>query len=117
MKNPRPSIARQSSESRSIVILLTLRSRTAIFWAVLAGLLWSAPQTAFPQTSKKPFTEAQLLETLAAGATETHLAKLVRESGLDFQPSDSLLQTLKEPGTKKQLEKAWPNAKFRFTSR
>ena len=53
---------------------------------------------ASPQQTEKPLTKGQVMELVKAEMDNTQLAKLVRERGIDFEPTDDDVQALRKAG-------------------
>ena len=58
---------------------------------------------ASPQQTEKPLTKGQVMELVKAEMDNSQLAKLVRERGIDFEPTDDDVQALRKAGAQDVL--------------
>jgi formylglycine-generating enzyme required for sulfatase activity/transcriptional regulator of met regulon len=58
---------------------------------------------ALPQQPEKPLTKDQVMELVKAEMDNSQLAKLVRERGIDFEPTDDDVQALRKAGAQDVL--------------
>jgi formylglycine-generating enzyme required for sulfatase activity len=66
-------------------------------------VLAAAAQPAGPQQAEKPLTKDQVMELVKAEMDNTQLAKLVRERGIDFEPTEDYVQALRQAGAQDVL--------------
>lgn len=78
---------------------------------VIALLIAGAGQAGQPQTSSKPLDKDAIAVLVRAGAETERLVKMVQERGIDFDPTSSYLQTLRDAGASEVLLKALLAAK------
>jgi len=58
---------------------------------------------AAPQTTNKPLTKDQVMELVKGSVSSAHLADLVREHGIDFDPTEEYFQALRSAGAEQVL--------------
>ena len=74
---------------------------------ILLGLfLVSSAPAQQAQAPRKPFEKTEVQDLLAAGADSERVAKLVEQRGINFDPTDEYLETLRKAGAKEALLKA-----------
>jgi len=56
-----------------------------------------------PPAQKKPLDEIQVVALLAGGVTSRRVAMLVNERGINFEPTEDYLTTLKDVGAEDVL--------------
>jgi len=81
-------------------------------WLLVLGLALSLglPQAAFsqgaPQASRKPISEAEILDLLQAGVSPSRAADLVNQMGIDFLVTPEVEQRLRSAGATDELLEA-----------
>ncbi len=65
---------------------------------ILIALIAVMAQPVLSQQAEKPLTKNQIMDLVKAGMDNTQLAKMVRERGIDFEPTDDDLQALRKAG-------------------
>ncbi len=75
--------------------------KSGILVAMLLLLALSVP--AAQQTTKKPLTKDQVMELVKSSVTSTRMADLVRERGIDFDPTEDYFQALRSAGAEQTL--------------
>jgi tetratricopeptide (TPR) repeat protein len=58
---------------------------------------------AAPQATKKPLTKDQVMDLVKGSVVNTHIADLVRERGIDFDPTEEYFQALRSAGAEQVL--------------
>jgi len=70
---------------------------------VLMLLLLALGLVAAPQSSKKPLTKDQVMELVKGSVNSAEVANLVREHGIDFDPTEDYFQALRSAGAEQAL--------------
>ncbi len=70
-----------------------------------------------PGAAQKPLTAHQIMDLVQAGVDSARIAKAVEERGIDFEPSDEFIQTLKSKGATAELIDRLRNASLPPLSR
>jgi formylglycine-generating enzyme required for sulfatase activity len=82
-----------------------------LHFLILIALVAVIGRPALPQQPEKPLTKSQIMELVKAEMDNTQLAKLVRERGIDFEPTDDDVQALRKAGAQDVLIAALHAAK------
>ena len=70
---------------------------------ILIALVTVIGRPALPQQPEKPLSKNQVMELVKAEMDNSQLAKLVRERGIDFEPTDDDVQALRKAGAQDVL--------------
>jgi sulfatase modifying factor 1 len=73
---------------------------------LLPVLVIAAALPAGPQQAEKPLTQEQVMQLVRAEMNNVQLAKLVRERGIDFEPTEDYIQALRKAGAQDVLIEA-----------
>jgi hypothetical protein len=73
---------------------------------ILPVLVIAAALPAGPQQAEKPLTQEQVMQLVRAEMNNVQLAKLVRERGIDFEPTEDYIQALRKAGAQDVLIEA-----------
>ena len=65
---------------------------------LLMVLLAVAGLAAAPQSAKKPLSKEQVMDLITGSVPSARVAELVRENGIDFEPTEEYLRNLREAG-------------------
>ncbi len=84
--------------------------------AGLVLLLTALARPAILRTQEKPLTQDQVMGLVRNNLGDESGAKLVEQRGLDFQPSEEFLQTLRRAGASDAFLKAVRSARFKALS-
>ncbi len=94
-------------QSTELSFLLWLRSKSDSLTSVTPP----TPGTGMQPPAPKPLNEAQILELLNGQVPSKRIAKLVKEHGIDFEPSEDYLDTVRKSGGERSLLEALRKAK------
>jgi tetratricopeptide (TPR) repeat protein len=84
-----------------------MQSRLPILLVLVAALGLGAA----PQTPVKPLTKDQVMELVKGSVNSEHVANLIRERGIDFDPTEEYFQALRDAGAEQVLIDAFASAR------
>ena len=108
-------LIRHKRKNRAVIAVLSLMALFHLTSQLGSGIplegIPGSPQTSNTARKKKPLDKIWVMGILAAQDSSEHLALLVRQRGVDFEPTEEFLESLHTFGAEKSLLSALRNAK------